>query len=733
MLHEQKTPTIGQDSRGSEIGSLCSAEPQEKLSDKGNLDKVLNAFQGLPEELRALPHWVLWRWETAKAKKDGTPGKLTKVPFQSNGKKAKPNDPSTWVDYDTALHAFRTGDFDGVGFCLMGAELAAFDIDDCRNPETGQIHPWALEKVRAAGSYAEVTVSGTGLRIIGMGQGDYVQRKLSVTDGVSCELYRNCERYIVMTGNRLEDSPAELLNVDEILDQTLTELDQKKPKKEKGSSASSTSGGSQGGDIEDLIKHGPGERYDGDRSRALWASIMGLLKQGYSPKAIASRLLDQSNKLSEHVYDQGNPEAYIERQIQKAIKDLEFETDKDDRPYKDSQANIKIALLKLGVTLTHNEFEDREIIDGLRGRGPALDDPSADRLWLLIDERFRFRPTKDFFITVLRDTARLNPFNPVRDYLNSLKWDGKPRLETWLTKYAGAEENPYTRAVGAITLTAAVRRVRNPGCKFDEMLYLISEQQGFGKSTLWQEMAVDPERFTDNLDMDASSKQVLEKTRGKWIVESSDLSGINGKTVEHLKALLSRQVDEDRLSYDRFVTRRPRQFIIVGTSNETKALRDPTGNRRFWPVVVEEIDLEAIKRDRDQIWAEAAAREAEGAAIRLPRELWEAAAAEQKKNTIDDAWEITLRDALAEHEDLAAEKGVGLRVSAQSLWRFLGFSTVAKLSNYDAQKVSKAMKNLGWERPNSNGTYKENGKIVTGFVKGPREDFLIVEMPPSPF
>jgi primase-polymerase (primpol)-like protein len=109
----------------------------------------------------------------------------------------------------------------------MDSEFAAFDIDNCRNPETGEIHNWARALVEKVRSYTEVTVSGSGLRIIGRASGPKVHRKLPVMDGVSCELYRGAERYIVMTGNALGEN--ELGNIDDAIDATLAELDPKMP------------------------------------------------------------------------------------------------------------------------------------------------------------------------------------------------------------------------------------------------------------------------------------------------------------------------------------------------------------------------------------------------------------------------------------------------------------------------------------------------------------------------
>lgn len=180
----------------------------------------------LPEVLSplvALPRWVIWRWEIVN-------GKRTKVPYQAShpDRKAKSTDPNTWSDYATAMDASKQAD--GIGFCLLNSEYGAFDLDDCRDVASGTIDPWAQELVKRAGSYTEITVSGTGLRIIGRATGPKIHRKQKVTNGSTLETYRgDAERYIVMTGNALAESPMVLADLDTIMETVVAELDSLKP------------------------------------------------------------------------------------------------------------------------------------------------------------------------------------------------------------------------------------------------------------------------------------------------------------------------------------------------------------------------------------------------------------------------------------------------------------------------------------------------------------------------
>ena len=115
----------------------------------------------------------------------------------------------------------------------------------------------------------------------------------------------------------------------------------------------------------------------------------------------------------------------------------------------------------------YDKFADRMLITGL-AEFDLLDDAALDRLWLLVKTSFGFLPTREFFRTVVCDTARFHSFHPVKDYLDNLEWDGVARLDTWLMEYGGAKDTAYVRAVGSIKLIAAVRRIRNPGLQLQE-------------------------------------------------------------------------------------------------------------------------------------------------------------------------------------------------------------------------------------------------------------------------
>jgi predicted P-loop ATPase len=201
-------------------------------------------------------------------------------------------------------------------------------------------------------------------------------------------------------------------------------------------------------------------------------------------------------------------------------------------------------------------------------------------------------------------------YHPVKDWLDSLKWDGEPRLNQWLQKTFGTRDGDYENDVASCFLIAAVRRVRSPGIKFDHMA-VFEGVQGIGKSTAIK-ILFGEKWFTDSLPAALENKDAALGLQGVWCIEFAEIEQIIRNEVEVIKAFLSRSVDRFRAPYARTYLTHPRQCVMVGTTNDKDYLRDATGNRRFWPIWCEFVDLEWIAGNREQIWAEAATREAAG-------------------------------------------------------------------------------------------------------------------------
>lgn len=233
--------------------------------------------------------------------------------------------------------------------------------------------------------------------------------------------------------------------------------------------------------------------------------------------------------------------------------------------------------------------------------------------------------------------ARDNCIHPVRDYLNGLAWDGVERLDRWALTYLGAEDTPLNRAFGALWAISAVARIMRPGAKVDHML-ILEGPQGARKSTALKVLAGEA-WFTDEL-AEIGSKDAAQQMRGVWIVEIAELDAIGRAEVSRIKAFLTRTVDRYRPPYGRYVIDVPRQCVFAGSVNPDTYLRDETGNRRFWPLRCGTIDLDALRRDRDQLWAEAVLRFREGAIWWLEDPMLIAAADEVQATRLQaDAWD----------------------------------------------------------------------------------------------
>lgn len=236
----------------------------------------------------------------------------------------------------------------------------------------------------------------------------------------------------------------------------------------------------------------------------------------------------------------------------------------------------------------------------------------------------------------LTTVALERQFHPVKDYLNSLpEWDELPRVETLLIDYLGATDTPYVRSVTRKTLVAAVARIFQPGIKFDTVLILCGPQ-GIGKSTIFAKLG--GKWFNDSITLtDMRDKTAAEKMQGSWILELGELAGIRNVDAENIKGFLSKQNDKYRPAYGRNTIELKRQSIFVGTTNAVDGfLRDTTGNRRFWPVIVGLTKTEQHPWDMDeetiqQIWAEAIYYYKQGETVTLPKEIAQAAEEAQKE------------------------------------------------------------------------------------------------------
>jgi putative DNA primase/helicase len=267
-----------------------------------------------------------------------------------------------------------------------------------------------------------------------------------------------------------------------------------------------------------------------------------------------------------------------------------------------------------------------------------LTDQDATRFSSWLVRRYSFQVGSSVALDGAIIACQTNPFHPVREWLDSLTWDGARRVPTWLASYLGATEQPapYLEMVGKSILVSAVARVYRPGCKVDTMGVLEGHQGALKSSAI--SALVGNEWFSDT-PVDFASKDRFVALRGRWVHEFAELEGFGRAEVASLKAYLSSPVDDYRPPYGRSQLRVPRQCIFVGTVNPDTYLRDDTGNRRYLPVRCGTINLDAIHRDREQLWAEAREMFRGGAQWWPDRETSTLCREQQTERMVGDEWQ----------------------------------------------------------------------------------------------
>lgn len=321
---------------------------------------------------------------------------------------------------------------------------------------------------------------------------------------------------------------------------------------------------------------------------------------------------------------------------------------------------------------------------GAPGDWSDLDDIKVT-LWLA--EVYGLRVKSAMVLEAVNSVAHDNAFHPVREYLDGLEWDGVPRLDQWLQRCLGVQDCDYTRKVGKRWPLSAVARVFRPGCKADSVL-ILEGMQGAGKSTSMSVLG--GEWFMDT-PFNLGDKDGYQAIRGKWIVELGELDAFNKAESTRAKQFFSASVDTYRESYGRRVLDVPRQCVFVGTTNQDEYLKDDTGNRRYWPVTCTRVDMERLREDRDQLWAEAVHCYRAGEVWWVERDESDVFAAEQDKRYQADMWEEPIITYLA-------DKHIGEAVTGAHL---LEHALNIDPSHWDKpaqMRVGKIMHRLKWPR-----------------------------------
>lgn len=316
-------------------------------------------------------------------------------------------------------------------------------------------------------------------------------------------------------------------------------------------------------------------------------------------------------------------------------------------------------------------------------------------------------------------------FHPIKEYLNSLNWDGNERIETIMIEYLGAEDSDCVRTFTRKILVAAVTRIYRPGVKFDYCVVLVGPQ-GVGKSYMIKKLG--KEWHSDSL-MTVKGKEAYEQLQGAWIIEMAELTATKKVDVEAVKHFISKAEDTFRVAYGRHNETFKRQCVFFGSTNDYDFLNDPTGNRRFLPITVhsggrKNMWVDLTEDEVDQIWAEAKVLFEQGESLALSKEIEEKAqviqAAHTQENPISESIRAYLETpVLANWYELdigtkraylhmnqcddMPEKTIKLyKVCAQMVWEELFQKDISMMTRYDAKEINMVIQNTpGWKRVSS--------------------------------
>ena len=375
--------------------------------------------------------------------------------------------------------------------------------------------------------------------------------------------------------------------------------------------------------------------------------------------------------------------------------------------------NVQMALMRpdfSGIQIKYDEFRD-EIMFAPDGddQWAAFTDADYTRLRITL-ERKGFKAVGR---ELMRDTVLLvaedHPFDSAQTWLDQQTWDGTPRVETFLARYFGTEDTAYTRAVSRYLWTALAGRIVTPGVKAD-MVPILVGGQGVGKSTGVSAMCPSNEFFTE-VSFHEKEDDLARRMRGRLVGEIGELRGLHTRELETIKAFITRTHESWVPKYREFATSFPRRIVFIGTTNKDEFLADETGNRRWLPVAVTQADVEAIRRDRVQLWAEGRVMyDLVGIDYQDAEAL---AGAVHEDHTIRDSWEEAINQWLDDPDPLtgdAPRARKNLRVG-DVLKGALGYEA-KHIGRREELRAGAVLRTLGYARKK----VRVDGMLTWGFV-----------------
>lgn len=293
------------------------------------------------------------------------------------------------------------------------------------------------------------------------------------------------------------------------------------------------------------------------------------------------------------------------KEIQKVQALLDMKHDRYGNPTKPEKSGLNLDRIVRNDPLFLRKLKRNGLSECNEWEGRRLKDKDITWIRLAIAQTYQVEFPANVVHEVVSAIAEDRTYHPVVRYLSRIRWDGEKRIDRYLVDYLGVADSPLHRAISRRWFVSCVARAMGRGerpVKVDTVL-ILAGPQGARKSTSFRTLA-GPEWFSDTA-LDLRKKDTFQTIRGVWIYELAELAATRPRDAETVKAFLSAETDRYRPPYGREPIESHRQLVFVGTTNEASFLADPTGARRFWPVTVGKIDLEAIERDRSMLWAEA--------------------------------------------------------------------------------------------------------------------------------
>lgn len=415
-----------------------------------------------------------------------------------------------------------------------------------------------------------------------------------------------------------------------------------------------------------------------------WAKRPGILELIAKPvKHVKAELLDaEGENNSQHIVGEiSDVPVIMAKQLGLATRTVAKET-----YIIPNSANVKIMLTehpKFKDLFWYDEFYNRNFTTCF-GREQHVTDAVYLELFILFQQKYGIDTlAKSNLIDAVDAACAKNTKNQPRDWMNSLKWDGVPRVQSFFIRAMQAEDNEYVRAVSQNFFISQVARIFTPGCKFDNMV-ILEGGQGTFKST---SLDILGGKWFSEGESNLDNKDFEQALIGRMIVEFAELDQLRKAEDTLIKKKLSCRVDRYRPSYGRVTQDFPRTCIFVGTTNTDKYIKDTTGGRRYWPIKIELCDIDYIKANRDQFYAEAVELYKQGNTY---HEVPESAKDEQENRRESHPWEEVIGDYLKKNPHVSQMRSI-------DVWTDVFIGDVTRLDQKILNQISKSMQGLKWK------------------------------------